>query len=261
MVTPTWHLLNTITKDTMWRDDLKSLADEIIGKGLFDDIPAAHAFLDEADTLRVAKGNCGKPDESPACKVETRYIYLVFRNTPKESVLAQALLGFELASVDPRVVGINLVGAEDAYAAMAEFADQMWIFAYVGGLYPKVAVSLHAGELAPGLVPPEGLCCHVRQAIEVADADRFGHGVDVMYENDPEALLKDMAAKHVMVEINLTSNDDVLGIQGQAPPVLDLPQVRAYRSRSRLMTRALSASISRMNTCARSRATTSHILI
>ncbi len=218
MVTPTWRRLNTITKDTVWRDDIKSLADEIVGEGLFDDIPAARAFLDEADTLRDAKGNCGKPDQSPACKVEIRYIYQVFRNTPKESVLAQALLGFELASVDPRVVGINLVGDEDDYTAMADYADHMRIFAYVGGLYPKVPVSLHAGELTLGLVPPEGLCCHVRQAVEVADADRIGHGVDVMHEDDPEALLKEMAAKHVLVEINLTSNDDVLGIRGKFHP-------------------------------------------
>jgi adenosine deaminase len=218
MVTPTWQNLNTITKDTKWRDDLKSLADEIVAKSLFDDIPAARAFLDEADTLRQAKGNCGMPDERPACKVETRYIYQVFRNTPKESVLAQALFGFQLASVDPRVVGINLVGAEDDYAAMADYADHMRIFAYVGGLYPNVPFSLHAGELTLGLVPPEGLCCHVRQAVEVADTDRVGHGVDVMHEDDPEELLKDMAAKHVLVEINLTSNADVLGIEGKHHP-------------------------------------------
>jgi adenosine deaminase len=218
MVTPTWHKLNTITKDVAWSDDLKSLADGIIAKGLFDDIPAARAFLDEADTLRQAKGHCGQPEESAACKVEARYIYQVFRNTPKESVLAQALFGFELASVDPRVVGINLVGAEDDYAAMADYADHMRIFAYVGGLYPKVPLSLHAGELTLGLVPPEGLCCHVRQAVEIADTDRVGHGVDVMHEDDPEALLKDMAAKHVLVEINLTSNADVLGIKGKYHP-------------------------------------------
>jgi adenosine deaminase len=101
---------------------------------------------------------------------------------------------------------------------MADYADHMRIFAYVGGLYPKVPFSLHAGELTLGLVPPEGLCCHVRQAVEVADTDRVGHGVDVMHEDDPEELLKDMAAKHVLVEINLTSNADVLGIEGKHHP-------------------------------------------
>jgi adenosine deaminase len=133
-------------------------------------------------------------------------------------VLAQALFGFELASADPRVAGINLVGSEDNYAAMADYADHMRIFQFVRGLYPKVHVSMHAGELALGLVPPEGLCCHVRQAVEVAGTDRIGHGVDVMYEQEPEKLLNDMAAKKVLVEINLTSNEDVLGVSGKNHP-------------------------------------------
>jgi adenosine deaminase len=42
----------------------------------------------------------------------------------------------------------------------------------------------------------------VRQAVEIAGTDRIGHGVDVMYEEESEKLLKDMAAKRVMVEIN-----------------------------------------------------------
>jgi adenosine deaminase len=58
----------------------------------------------------------------------------------------------------------------------------------------------------------------VRQAVEVAGIDRIGHGVDVMYEQEPEKLLKDMAAKQVLVEINLTSNEDVLGVSGKSHP-------------------------------------------
>ena len=73
-------------------------------------------------------------------------------------------------------------------------------------------------NLRLGLVPPEGLCCHVRLAVEVARADRIGHGVDVMYEDRPYELMKDMAAKRVMVEINLTSNDMILGIKGKDHP-------------------------------------------
>jgi adenosine deaminase len=94
----------------------------------------------------------------------------------------------------------------------------MKIVGFLHALYPKVRISLHAGELAPGLVPPEGLCCHIRQAIEVAHAERIGHGVDVMYEDRPYDLLREMAAKHVMVEINLTSNDGILGVTGKDHP-------------------------------------------
>jgi adenosine deaminase len=81
-----------------------------------------------------------------------------------------------------------------------------------------VHLSLHAGELAPGLVPYEALCCHIRQAVEVAHAERIGHGVSLMYEERPYELLREMAARHVMVEINLTSNDVILGVKGNDDP-------------------------------------------
>jgi adenosine deaminase len=101
---------------------------------------------------------------------------------------------------------------------MSDYALQMKIVGFLHGLYPKVHISLHAGELAPGLVPPEGLCCHIRLAVEEAHAERIGHGVDVMHEDRPYDLLKEMAAKHVMVEINLSSNDGILGVTGKDHP-------------------------------------------
>ena len=54
-------------------------------------------------------------------------------------------------------------------------------------------ISLHAGELAPGMVPPDGLTYHIRLAVEQGEAERIGHGVDVMYEDRPYELLKEMA--------------------------------------------------------------------
>ena len=95
----------------------------------------------------------------------------------------------------------------------------MKMLEFLHGIYPKVHISLHAGELAPGMVPPAGLCCHIRLAVEQAHAERIGHGVDVMYEDRPYDLLKEMAAKHVMVEINLTSNDVILGVSGKNHPL------------------------------------------
>jgi adenosine deaminase len=140
-------------------------------------------------------------------------------------VFAQTLLGFETASADSREVGINYVQPEDGTTSMADYALHMRIVGFLRGLYPNVHVSLHAGELAPGLVPPEGLCCHIRLAVEEAHADRIGHGVDVLYEERPYDLLNEMAAKHVMVEINLTSNDVILGVSGKEHP---LPVYRQY---------------------------------
>jgi adenosine deaminase len=127
---------------------------------------------------------------------------------------------FETASADPRFVGINLVMPEDGYTAMTDYALHMRIVSFLHAFYPKIHLSLHAGEIAPGFVPYEGLCCHVRLAVEKAQAERIGHGVDIMYENNPHALLKEMAANHVMVEISLTSNDVILGVSGKDHPFL-----------------------------------------
>jgi adenosine deaminase len=101
---------------------------------------------------------------------------------------------------------------------MTDYALQMRMIAFLHPLYPRVHISLHAGEIAPGLVPYEGLCCHIRLAIEQAAAERIGHGVDIMYEDRPHELLKEMAAKHVMVEISLSSNDLILGVSGKEHP-------------------------------------------
>src|SRR6202042_1506671 len=80
-------------------------------------------------------------------------------------------------------------------------------------------------ELAPGLVAPDGLTFHIRSAVEQGHAERIGHGVDIMYEDHPYDLLKEMATHHVMVEVNLTSNDVILGVKGADHP---LPLYRKY---------------------------------
>jgi adenosine deaminase len=59
---------------------------------------------------------------------------------------------------------------------------------------------------------------HVRQAVELGHAKRIGHGVDVMYEIDPLGLLREMADKRIAVEINLTSNDQILSVAGDRHP-------------------------------------------
>ena len=88
----------------------------------------------------------------------------------------------------------------------------------VSPLYQRVHIALHAGELAEGLVAPESLAFHIRQAVELGHAERIGHGVDVMHETDAEGLLKEMAKTHVMVEINLSSNEAILGVRGAEHP-------------------------------------------
>ena len=154
-----------------------------------------------------------------ACSVQVRWIYQVLRGFPPQQVFAQTLLGFEVASADPSVVGINFVMPEDGRLSMQDYGLQMQMLDFFHTVYPKVHISLHAGELAPGLVPPQGLSFHIREAVELGHAERIGHGVDVLYEDRPEDLLREMASRHIMVEINLTSNAVILGVKGTDHPL------------------------------------------
>jgi adenosine deaminase len=90
---------------------------------------------------------------------------------------------------------------------------------FLHATYPAAHVTLHAGELAPGLVPPDGLSFHIRDSVMVGHAERIGHGVDVMHEDDSEGLLREMARRHVAVEVCLTSNDVILGVSGDQHPL------------------------------------------
>ncbi|MGA9888080.1 MAG: hypothetical protein WBQ31_11330 [Candidatus Acidiferrales bacterium] len=224
MHTPAFSHAAAIAKEIGWPGSGDSLAgftklrDELLAHGLRDEVATASAEIDQAEKLRNQHEGCGQKDEAPACRVAIRFLYQVLRGFPKEQVFAQTLLGFETASADPRFVGINMVMPEDGYISMPNYALQMKMVGFLHTLYPKVHITMHAGEIAPGLVTYEGLCCHVRLAVEEGHAERIGHGVDVMYENRPYELLKEMAAKHVMVETNLTSNDVILGVSGNSHP-------------------------------------------
>jgi adenosine deaminase len=218
MHTPDFSHTAAIAKALGWRDDFNQLREDLLAQGLRDDVALAKTSLDRAEALRIKRERCEQPDAASACRVQVRYLCQVLRGFSKEQVFAQTLLCFETASVDPRFVGINLVMPEDGYTAMSDYALHMRIVGFLHALYPMIHLSLHAGELAPGLVPYEGLCCHIRLAVEQAQAERIGHGVDIIYENQPHALLKEMAANHVMVEISLTSNDVILGISGKDHP-------------------------------------------
>jgi adenosine deaminase len=81
--------------------------------------------------------------------------------------------------------------------------------------YPQVHRSLHAGELAFGMVPPLDLKDHIAKAIRDGGAQRIGHGTDIAFEEDAEATMARMAREGIAVEINLTSNAVILGCGGR----------------------------------------------
>ena len=220
METPPFSHAATIAYQIGWDSNLAEFRQKLLDAGLDQEVDAAKEHIQSALALRDKLERCTLPEHyAPGCKVQVRFLYQVLRGFPKQQVFAQTLLGFETISKMPEFVGINFVQPEDGYLSMTDYTLQMHMLDYLHSVYPQVHISLHAGELAPGMVPPDGLRFHLRQAVELGHAERIGHGVDVMYENDAPGLLKELAAKHVMVEINLTSNDGILGIKGADHPL------------------------------------------
>jgi adenosine deaminase len=202
-----------------WNQDLAKMREALFTAGLKEVASETSKRLAADDARAKQILECGTADAAPGCSVTVRYLYQVLRGLPHEIVFAQILLGFELASSDPRFVGLNLVMPEDWYVPLHDFNEHMAMLDYMHGVYPKVHITLHAGELTMGLVPPEDLTFHIRSSIQRGHAERIGHGVDVMNEKDPIGLLHEMAERNVLVEISLTSNDIILGVSGDDHPL------------------------------------------
>lgn len=148
-----------------------------------------------------------------------RYQAYVLRFLSPSQVFSSMLSAFKIASQSKLVVGVNIVGQESVNVSMRDYALHMQMFKFLKAKYPSVKLALHAGELSLGMVPPEGLAFHIRDAVEVAGASRIGHGMDLAHETDALGILKEMRERDIPVEINLSSNDFILGIKGQSHPV------------------------------------------
>jgi adenosine deaminase len=231
METPMFNHAKQIADAIGWNAELAQadpeafarLRQELLDRGLRNELAADRDDVRTAEARRKELEHCGTPQAAAACGEEIRYIYQVLRGNPPAQVFAQTLLGFETvqASMDAKEntwVGINFVMPEDGMISMRDYTLQMKMLDYLHSVYPRVHISLHAGELTEGLVPPEGLRFHIRQAVELGHAERIGHGVDVMYEDNARELLKELAQKHVMIEINLSSNEGILGVTGDEHP-------------------------------------------
>jgi hypothetical protein len=94
----------------------------------------------------------------------------------------------------------------------------MEMVGFLHSIYPNVNIALHAGELNLGLVPPDDLRFHIKEAVEIGRASRIGHGVDIMWELNSDQTLKEMAKNRVAIEIMPVSNQIILGVTGEDHP-------------------------------------------
>jgi adenosine deaminase len=175
--------------------------------------------ISDAETRMKEILRCNTAAPLPGCDSTVRYIFEIHRGYTRTQVFAEMVVGFELATVDSRVVALNPVMPEDGWTSMNDFDEQMAMLRFLRPKYPKVRLTMHAGELAPGLVPPEGMRNHIRDSVMTAGAERIGHGVDIARETDAMELLRTMASRQVAVEVCLTSNDVILGITGRRHPL------------------------------------------
>ena len=163
---------------------------------------------------------CGTPQADAGCDVEIRLLHQVVREFEPALVYAQFILGWRMMEDEPMVVGANLVAPEDGYIALRDYTLHMRMIDHLYRNLGPRNIALHAGELTIGLVRPKQLDFHIREAIEIGHAKRIGHGVAIVYEDNMEALIEKMVGEDIMVEINLTSKETILGVSGLDHPIV-----------------------------------------
>ncbi|OON64251.1 adenosine deaminase [Massilia sp. KIM] len=164
---------------------------------------------------RIVDSSEGIDDE----RFTMRYQTYVLRLLNPSLVFSSMVSGFKAAKSSDKIVGVNIVGQESTNISMRDYALHMKMFRFLKSVYPDVKVALHAGELAMGDVPPEGLKFHIDQALTVAGANRIGHGLDLAHETNATGIMQTMREKDIPVEINLTSNAFINGVEGSHHPI------------------------------------------
>lgn len=226
MVTPASDGAKALAAEVGWDPDLARLHGKLVAGGRLDALVAtAGREADASDAEFRDVAHCGTARPDPGCAITVRWISQVSRGTAPERVFTQMALAMRLAERDPRYVAVNLVQPEDSPVALRDYRLQMRMLDYLHGVYPRAHITLHAGELVPGLVKPEDLTFHIHDAVLTGHAERIGHGVDLVHEDHWQQLARTMAARGVAVEVPFSSNAQILGVKGAEHPFMTY---RAY---------------------------------
>lgn len=167
---------------------------------------------------------CSGATPPAACAVGVRFVAQVSRTGASDQVFGQLVGAFEMAKANKLIVALNLSSPEDDTASINNYDLQMQMLDFLHTKYAASSplhVTLHAGELVPQYLPTGSTAntFHIKEAVETAHAERIGHGIDIMTESNPTALMAEMAQKGVMVEVCLSSNAQILGVSGTAHPL------------------------------------------
>lgn len=197
----------------------KSIFKHMRQSGLDMVIDAARVDLNRMTQNLNEKLGCNSTHSKPGCYVKARFLYQVDRNLPPNEVFAEMAVGFMLVKTDPMVAGVNLSIPEDGGVAIRDYSKQMDMLDYFHKKFPTVYLSLTAGDLVQGLVPPQELTFHIREAISTAHASRIEQGIDIAYEKNPEKLMNSMKQKKILVLSCLATDNNFLGLNNENVPL------------------------------------------
>ncbi|MFC8917653.1 adenosine deaminase [Streptomyces sp. NPDC057116] len=219
MVSPASEGAKALAAQVGRHTDPATLHRGLVAGGKLDRVVArAREEADDTAAEFRAAAHCGTDRPAPACRLPVRWISQVPRGSSPEHVFTQMALGMRLAERDPRFVAVNLVQPEDGDTALRDYSLHMRMLKYLRGVYPKARVTLHAGELWPGLVKPADLRFHIKEAVGTARAERVGHGVGLVHEDGWQHTARTMAAREIAVEVPFSSNAQILGVRGADHP-------------------------------------------
>ena len=173
------------------------------------------------------ESNASRVLPTDTCSLEgksltVRYQGYASRTKEPMDVFVQLYIVHKAMIQSDLIVGCNIVAAENSEKSMVYYKAHMLMFnelrAKLSDDKDKVHTSLHAGELTIGLIRPEHMTYHINDAVNIALADRIGHGVDIPFEHNSYSILREMRDRDIAVEINLTSNEFILGEKGDSHP-------------------------------------------
>ena len=148
-----------------------------------------------------------------------RYQNFCLRFKQPTDMFIELMCCFHSASKSNLLVGANIVSPEHGETSMRDYWLHMRYYRFFKSKYQNVKFSIHAGELTLGLVRPELLGIHLRETVEVAQPQRIGHAVDIIYDTDIAGTLEKIKLSDTAIEINLSSNEFILDVSDDLHPV------------------------------------------
>lgn len=163
-----------------------------------------------------AKTELYTPPEAKSVKLS--WILEIRRNHPFQQVALDAIEAFAIANQVPDIVAINMVEAEYGKYADKDYLKQMEFIARLHDQFPNVTIVIHAGE-TPKYALKHAKVPHILTALNLLHPKRIGHAATIRWEPYHVKTTKLLKQQDVAVEINLSSNDEILGIKGNDHPL------------------------------------------